>query len=104
MSTQNICYFKEYQKAFYINNNQYAPQVALCSYSFKVRPYYEDIFSCYFERFTSDDHDKANSLNDFFSDQTIIGETNAVLPQMDPYAVLKYELFGLHFCWNIFSP
>ena len=37
------------------------------------------------DSFSHDDLGKANILNDFFSYQTVIDESNAVLPQLDPY-------------------
>ena len=43
-----------------------------------------------------DDLDKANILNDFFRDQTIIDESNAVLPQVDPYTI-NSNMYSLHF-------
>ena len=43
-----------------------------------------------------DDLDKANILNDFFRDQTAIDESNAVLPQLDPYTV-NSNMYSLHF-------
>ena len=35
----------------------------------------------------TDDLEKANLLNDFFRDQTLLGDKNAVLPEIDPYPV-----------------
>ena len=43
-----------------------------------------------------DDLDKANILNNFFKDQTVIDESNAVLPQIDPYTV-NINMYSLHF-------
>ena len=43
-----------------------------------------------------DDLDKANILNDFFRDQTVIDESNAVLPQLDPYTI-NSNMYSLHF-------
>ena len=43
-----------------------------------------------------DDLDKANILNDFFRDQTVIDESNAVLPQLDPYTI-TLNMYSLHF-------
>ena len=43
-----------------------------------------------------DDLDKVNILNDFFRDQTIIDESNAVLPQIDPYTI-NSNMYSLHF-------
>ena len=45
---------------------------------------------------SSDDLDKANILNDFFRDQTVTDETNAVLSQNDPYTV-NSNIYSLHF-------
>ena len=42
-----------------------------------------------------DDVDKANVLNDFFRDQTIINDNGVELPQFDNYNVLS-ELSSLH--------
>ena len=43
-----------------------------------------------------DDLDKANILNDFFRDQTVIDESNAVLPQLDPN-IINSNMYSLHF-------
>ena len=43
-----------------------------------------------------DDLDKANILNDFFREQTVIDESNAVLPQLDPY-IINSDMYSLHF-------
>ena len=43
-----------------------------------------------------DDLDKANILNDFFRDQTVIDESNADLPQLDPYTI-NSNMYSLHF-------
>ena len=43
-----------------------------------------------------DDLDKANIINDFFRDQTVIDESNAVLPQIDPYTI-NLNMYSLHF-------
>ena len=43
-----------------------------------------------------DDLDKANILNDFFRDQTVIDESNAVLPQIDAYTI-NLNMYSLHF-------
>ena len=42
------------------------------------------------------DLDKANILNDFFRGQTVIDESNAVLPQTDPY-IGNINMYSLHF-------
>ena len=43
-----------------------------------------------------DDLDKANILNDFFRDQAVIDEPNAVLPHIDPYPI-NIHMHSLHF-------
>ena len=48
------------------------------------------------ESVSHNDLDKANILNDFFRDQTVSDESNAVLPQIDLYTV-NSNMFSIYF-------
>ena len=45
----------------------------------------------------TDEHDKANALNNFFQSQTLLDEQNAVLPDLTPATVDSLLLIIIHF-------